>query len=64
MTTRQTVKRDYKFTAYDSKGKEIKLNCANVFYAITEEEAKMVRIGFELGLMQKYQSPIVCFDRI
>ena len=53
--------KNFIFKAYDSKGNEINLRCANIFYGITEEEAKGIRIGWESGLCQKYQNPkVIC----
>lgn len=54
-------KKNFIFKAFDSKGNEINLKCANIFYGITEEEAKWIRIGWESGLCQKYQNPkVIC----
>lgn len=55
------MKKNFIFKAYDSKGNEINLKCANIFYGITEEEAKGIRIGLVFGLCQKYQNPkVIC----
>ena len=55
------MKKNFIFKAYDSKGNEINLVCANISYGITEEEAKWIRIGWESGLFQKYQNPkVIC----
>ena len=56
-------KKNYVFRAYDSKGKEIKLLCANVFYDITEEEAKAIKLGLLMGLTQKYKEPRVTYKK-
>ena len=39
------MKKNFIFKTFDSKGNEINLVCANIFYGITEEEAKWIRIG-------------------
>ena len=57
-------KKNYEFKAYDSKGNQIALKCANIFYGITEETAKDIRLGIELGLFQKYKYPQVTFRKI
>ena len=57
-------KKNYEFKAFDSKGKEIKLRCVNVFYGLTEQEAKAVKLGIQVGLMQKYDSPRVTFREV
>ena len=54
-------KKNYEFKAYDAKGNEIKLKCANIFYDITEEMAQGIRIGIEMGLLQKYKDPSVTY---
>ena len=54
-------KKNFIFKAFDSKGNEINLVCANISYGLTEEEAKWIRIGWESGLCQKYQNPkVIC----
>ena len=57
-------KNNYKFTAYDSKGKEIKLKCADVVYGVTREEASLIAMGITIGLMQKYKDPQVDYHQI
>lgn len=57
-------KKNYEFKAFNSKGNEIKLRCFNVFYGLTEEEAKAVKLGIQVGLMQKYDNPRVTFREI
>lgn len=57
-------KKNYEFKAYDSKGNQIALKCANVFYGITEEMAKCFRMGIEIGLFQKYKDPQVTYREI
>ena len=57
-------KKNYEFNAYDSKGNQIELKYANVFYDITEEMAQGIRIGIEIGLLQKYKDPQVTLRRI
>ena len=57
-------KKNYEFNAYDSKGNQIALKCANVSYGITEETAKDIRMGIEIGLFQKYKYPQVTFREI
>lgn len=57
-------KKNYEFKAYDSKGKEIELKCPNIFYDFTEEEAKWIRMGIEIGLFQKYKDPNVIYREI
>lgn len=55
------MEKNFIFKAYDSKGNEINLKCANIFYGITEEEARGIRIGLEFGLHQKYKDPkVIC----
>ena len=56
--------KNYEFKAYDSKGKEIKLKCFNVFYGITEEMAQGIRMGIEIGLAQKYKGAYVRYKEI
>lgn len=57
----EKMTKNYVFNAFDSKGNEISLVCANIFYGITEEEAKGIRIGLYLGLCQKYKNPkVIC----
>lgn len=57
-------KKNYVFKAFTSKGKEIKLTCANVFYGITEEMAQGIRMGMMNGLYEKYKDPQVKFREI
>ena len=57
-------KKNFIFKTFDSKGNEINLVCANIFYGITEEEAKGIRTGLEMGLLQKYKYPQVRFREI
>ena len=57
-------KKNYEFKAYDSKWKEIDLKTLSIFYGITEEMAKGVRTGIEIGLMQKYKDPQVTFREV
>lgn len=57
-------KKNYEFNAYDSKGNQIALKCANVCYNITEEMAQSVRMGILIGLLQKYKDPQVTFREI
>ena len=57
-------KKNYEFKAYDSKGNQIALKCANVFYGITEEMAQGIRIGWMNGLYEKYKDPQVTFREI
>ena len=56
-------KKNYEFKAFTSNGKEIKLKCANIFYGITEEEAKCIRMGIEMGLSEKYKDPSVTYRK-
>lgn len=57
-------KKNYKFKAFTSNGKEIELKCANVFYDITEEMAQGIRMGWINGLCEKYKEPQVTFREI
>lgn len=52
-------KRNYEFKAFDSKGNEIKMKAAMVWFGITEEMANGVMQGIATGLLQKYVSPRV-----
>lgn len=52
-------KKNYVFKAFDSKGKEIELKFATVFYDITREMALGIRMGIEMGLSEKYKEPRV-----
>ena len=54
-------KKNYQFKAFTSNGKEIELKCTNIFYDITEEMAQGIRIGIEIGILQKYKNPQVTF---
>ena len=56
-------KKNFEFKAYDSKGNQIELKHANIFYDITEEMAQGVRIGIEMGLLQKYKDPSVTYRK-
>lgn len=57
-------KKNYKFTAYDSKGNEIKLRCSNVVYGVTREEASLITMGIGIGLSEKYKYPQVNYHQI
>lgn len=57
-------KKNYEFKAFDSKWKEIKLKCYNVFYDISKQTAEDIRAGIEIGLMEKYKEPHVRFREI
>lgn len=57
-------KKNYEFKAYDSKGNQIALKYANIFYDITDEMAQGIRVGIEMGLFQKYKDPQVTFREI
>ena len=57
-------KKNYEFKAFDSKGKEIKLKVSNVFNDITKQMAECIRMGIEIGLMEKYKDPHVRFREI
>ena len=57
-------KKNFEFKAFTSNGKEIDLKCPNIFYDITEEEAKCIRMGIEIGLLQKYKNPQVTYREI
>lgn len=52
-------KKNYLFKAFDSKGNEIDMRCGMKFYDVTEMEASGIRLGIEIGLMQKYSEPYV-----
>ena len=54
-------KKNFEFKAFTSNGKEIDLKCSNIFYDFTEEEAKCIRMGIMIGLMQKYKDPSVTY---
>ena len=54
-------KKNYEFKAFTSNGREIELKCPNIFYEITEEMAKCIRMGIEIGLFQKYKDPMVIY---
>lgn len=54
-------KKTYIFKAFDSKRKEINLKCGTIFYAITEQEARDIRMGIEIGLHEKYKDPMVLY---
>ena len=56
-------RKNFEFKAFTSNGKEIDLKCANIFYDITEEEAKGIRTGIMIGLMQKYKDPMVTYRK-
>ena len=56
-------RKNFEFKAYDSKGNEIKLKHANIFYDITEEMAQGIRVGIEMGLFQKYKDPMVTYRK-
>lgn len=58
------MKKNYKFFAIDGKYNEIELKFADVFYGITEEQARFIRTGIEMGLTQKYKEPIVSFREV
>ena len=49
--------KNFEFKAFTSNGKEIDLKTLSIFYGITEEMAKGIRTGIEIGLMQKYKDP-------
>lgn len=57
-------KKNFEFKAFDSKGKEIKLKVSNVFYDISKQMAECIRMGIEIGLMEKYKDPHVRFREI
>ena len=57
-------KKNYEFKAFTSNGKEIELKCPNIFYDITEEMAQGIRMGIEIGILQKYKNPMVTFREI
>lgn len=57
-------KKNYEFKAFDSKWKEINLRVSNVFYDITKQMAEDIRMGIEIGLMEKYKEPRVTFREI
>ena len=54
-------KKNYEFKAFTSNGKEIELKCSNIFYEITEEMAQGIRMGIEIGILQKYKNPQVTY---
>lgn len=53
--------KNYVFKAFDAKGNEINLNFGNVFYGISEEMAKGIRTGLEMGLLKKYRNVSITF---
>ena len=57
-------KKNYKFTAYDSKGKEIKLGSGNCIYECTNEQVGWLQLGILVGLMTKYKDPQVTFKEV
>ena len=57
-------KKNYEFKAYDSKRKEIKLTCYNIYYGITEEMAQGIKMGLMSGLTERYKDPMVTFREI
>lgn len=57
-------KKNYEFKAFTNNGKEIELKTLSIFYKTTEEEAKCIRMGIEIGLLQKYKNPQVTFREI
>lgn len=57
-------KKNFKFTAYDSRRNEIKMKHAMVFYGITEEMAKGIRMGIAMGLLEKYSEPSVTYKQL
>lgn len=57
-------KKNYEFKAFDSKWKEINLRVSNVFNDITETMAEHIRVGIEIGLMEKYKYPHVRFREV
>ena len=57
-------KKNFEFKAFTTNGKEIELRHANIFYDITEEMAQGIRIGIEMGLLQKYKDPMVTYREI
>lgn len=56
-------KKNFEFKAFTSNGKEIELRHANIFYDITEEMAQGIRIGIEMGLLQKYKDSSVTYRK-
>ena len=54
-------KKNYEFKAFTSNGKEIELKCPNIFYESTEEMAQGIRMGIEIGILQKYKNPQVTY---
>ena len=58
------IKNNYKFSAYDSRRNEIKMKHAMVFYGITEEMAKGIRMGIAMGLYEKYSEPSVTYKQL
>ena len=59
----ETVK-NFEFKAFTSNGKEIDLKTLSIFYGITEEMAKGIRMGIEIGMLQKYKNPSVTYREI
>ena len=59
----ETVK-NFEFKAFTSNGKEIDLKCPNIFYDITEVLAQGIRMGIEIGMLQKYKNPSVTYREI
>ena len=57
-------RKNYEFKAFDSKWKEINLRVSNVFNDITKQMAEDIRVGIEIGLMEKYKDPHVRFREI
>lgn len=57
-------RKNFVFKAFDSKGNEIKLKFATVLYDITEEMAHGIRMGLEMGLIEKYKEPRVTFREV
>ena len=57
-------KKNFEFRAFTSNGKEIELKCVTIFHDITEEIAKGIRMGIEIGLIQKYKDPQVTYREI
>lgn len=57
-------KKNFEFKAFDSKWKEINLRVSNVFNGITKQMAEDIRVGIEIGLLEKYKDPHVRFREI
>ena len=57
------MEKDYKFIAFDSKGKQIDLKIRSVIN-ITEEKARVIALGIKFGLMQNYKDPIVIYEEV